>query len=147
MSIEENLKLMKTLDDAWNGQDWDLFSKRHAENVVVRWPGQDEPTRGLAAHKNEGIEMFRIFPDNHVANDPYKVLFGQGEWTCSIAIFTGTHQGPMIGSWRQNHYTYKQEIPSRILHSSPLEKWPNSRGESFLRPSRNDEAAGFGLNI
>jgi SnoaL-like polyketide cyclase len=42
--------------------------------------------------------MFKIFPDNHVANDPYKVLFGQGEWTCSIAIFTGTHLGPMKGA-------------------------------------------------
>jgi predicted ester cyclase len=98
MSNEENLQLMKTLDDAWNGQDWDTFSKRHSERVVVRWPGQHEPTRGLVAHRNESIEMFKIFPDNHVANDPYKVLFGQGEWTCSIAIFTGTHLGPMKGS-------------------------------------------------
>jgi len=65
---------------------------------VVRWPGQKEPKRGLAAHRNEGIEMFRIFPDNHVANDPYKVLFGQGEWTCSLAVFTCTHEGPMIGT-------------------------------------------------
>jgi hypothetical protein len=98
MDTEENLRLMKVLDDAWNGQDWELFSKHHAENVIVRWPGQEKPTIGLAAHKNEGIEMFRIFPDNHVDNDPYKVLFGQGEWTCSIAIFTGTHEGPMIGT-------------------------------------------------
>jgi predicted ester cyclase len=40
--------------------------------------------------------MFKTFPDNHVQNNPYKVLFGQGEWTCSIAIFTGTHKGPMM---------------------------------------------------
>jgi hypothetical protein len=75
MSIVENLQLMKTLDDAWNGQDWDTFSKRHSERVVVRWPGQHVPTRGLVAHRNESIEMFKIFPDNLVANDPYKVLF------------------------------------------------------------------------
>jgi hypothetical protein len=64
---------------------------------IVRWPDQSEPTRGLNAHKNEGVEMFKIFPDNHVENNPYKVLFGQGNWTCSIAIFTGTHKGPMTG--------------------------------------------------
>lgn len=98
MGTEENLHLMKVLDDAWNSQDWELFSKHHADNVIVRWPGQDRPTMGLAAHKNEGLEMFRIFPDNHVDNDPYKVLFGQDEWTCSIANFTGTHQGPIIGT-------------------------------------------------
>ena len=95
MGLEENLQLMKTLDDAWNSQDWDTFSKRHTNDVIVRWPGQSEPTRGLEIHKREGIEMFKIFPDNHVENNPYKVLFGQGDWTCSIAIFSGTHKGPM----------------------------------------------------
>jgi SnoaL-like polyketide cyclase len=40
--------------------------------------------------------MFKIFPDNHVQNNPYRVLFGQGEWTWSIAIFTSTHKGPMM---------------------------------------------------
>ena len=94
-SVEENLRLMKTLDDAWNAQDWDTFDSRHAENVVVYWPGQPEPTRGGPAHRAESIEFFKTFPDNHVGNDPYKVLFGQGEWTCSVARFTGTMKGPM----------------------------------------------------
>jgi ketosteroid isomerase-like protein len=94
-SVEENMRLMKTLDDAWNAQDWDTFDSRHAENVVVYWPGQPEPTRGGPAHRAESIEFFKTFPDNHVGNDPYKVLFGQGEWTCSVARFTGTMKGPM----------------------------------------------------
>lgn len=25
---QSNLELMRTLDDAWNGQDWDTFEKR-----------------------------------------------------------------------------------------------------------------------
>jgi hypothetical protein len=41
--------------------------------------------------------MFKTFPDNQGQNNPYKVLFGQGEWTCSIAILTGTHKGSMTG--------------------------------------------------
>jgi SnoaL-like polyketide cyclase len=49
MSAEENIRLMKTLDDSWNNQDWDIFSKRHTEDVIVRWPGQTEPTIGLNA--------------------------------------------------------------------------------------------------
>jgi hypothetical protein len=36
-----------------------------------------------------------VFPDNHVENNPYKVLFGQEDWTCSIAVFSGTHKGTM----------------------------------------------------
>jgi hypothetical protein len=79
MNLEGNLKLMKTLDDAWNSQDWDTFNKRHAEEVAVFWPGQPEPTRGRSNHKLESVEFFKSFPDNHIDNDPYKILFGQGE--------------------------------------------------------------------
>jgi predicted ester cyclase len=98
MSVEENLKLMQTLDDAWNSQDWDTFNKRHAKNVMVYWPGQPEPTEGQKAHHEEAVDFFKTFPDNHVENRPYKVLFGQGDWTCSVAEFTGTMKGSMIGA-------------------------------------------------
>jgi predicted ester cyclase len=97
MSVEDNLKLMKTLDDSWNAQDWGTFEKRHAKNCVVYWPNQ-APTHGIEAHEQEGIEMFKTFPDNHVANNPYKVMFGQGDWTGTIAEFTGTMKGPMKGA-------------------------------------------------
>ena len=36
MSVEENMKLMKTLDDAWNSQDWETFGERHADDVIVK---------------------------------------------------------------------------------------------------------------
>ncbi|WP_048120261.1 ester cyclase [Methanosarcina vacuolata] len=98
VTVEENLQLMVTLDDAWNSQDWDTFKKRHAEEVAVYWPGQPEPTRGKNAHHEEAVQFFQTFPDNHVENRPYKVLFGQGDWTCSVATFTGTMKGPMKGS-------------------------------------------------
>lgn len=94
-NIERNLELMKTLDDAWNSKDWETFKKRHAENVAVYWPGKSEPTRGRHSHEEEAIEFFKTFPDNKVHNDPYKILFGQGDWTCSVAKFTGTMKGPM----------------------------------------------------
>ena len=87
---------MKNLDVAWNAQDWNTFSKRHTDEVIVGWPGQP-PTEGIEAHKKEGEYFFEPFPDNRVGNNPYKVLFGQVEWTCSIAEFTGTHKGSMTG--------------------------------------------------
>ena len=31
-------------------------------------------------------------------NNPYKILFGQGDYTCSVADFTGTMKGPMKGA-------------------------------------------------
>ena len=42
--------------------------------------------------------IFKTFPDNHLINHPYKVEIAQGEWTCTVADFTGTMRGPMKGS-------------------------------------------------
>ena len=92
---EKNMRLMQTLDDAWNSQDWDTFSQRHTDDCAIFWPGQPEPTKGVHNHKAEGIEFFKTFPDNHVGNWPYKIFFAQGDYTCSVADFTGTCKGPM----------------------------------------------------
>lgn len=92
----DNKQLMTTLDIAWNSQDWDTFEKRHSADTAVYWPGQPDPTRGRQDHRAEAVEFFKTFPDNHL-DLPYKVLIGEGEYTCSIARFTGTMKGPMKG--------------------------------------------------
>ncbi|MFL6475134.1 MAG: ester cyclase, partial [Nitrososphaera sp.] len=80
MSVsEKNKELMKTLDDTWNSQEWDIFEERHAENVAVFWPGQPNPTRGVHNHRSESVEFFMAFPDNHIINNPYKMLFANGD--------------------------------------------------------------------
>ena len=94
MSAQENLLLMKTLDDAWNAQDWETFNKRHAEETDIYWPGQKDPTHGRTAHRLESIEFFKSI-ENHIENDPYKIQFGQGEWTCTVARWKGKMVGPM----------------------------------------------------
>lgn len=96
MSAQGNKELMQTLDDAWNNQDWDTFVARHAEDTAVYWPGQPEPTRGVQNHRQESIEFFKTF-ENHLDNRPYKVLIADGDWTCSIARWTGRMTGPMKG--------------------------------------------------
>ena len=79
MKREELLELMQTLDDAWNKQDWPVFRKRHAADTAVYWPGQPEPTRGRPNHESEAREFFKTFPDNHLINRPYKILFADGK--------------------------------------------------------------------
>jgi ketosteroid isomerase-like protein len=91
-----NMELMQTLDDAWNSQDMDTFSKRHKEDVIVRWPGK-EPTRGVHDHRQEALDFFKTFPDQKLDNRPYRTFFASGDWTCSIARFRGTMKGPMKG--------------------------------------------------
>jgi len=98
MADEQHLMdLMQTLDDAWNSQDLETFSKRHKTDTLVRWPGQP-PTHGVEAHKTEALDFFKTFPNQHLDNRPYKVLIARGDWTCSIAHFTGTMSGPMKGA-------------------------------------------------
>jgi hypothetical protein len=46
-------------------------------------------------HRAESIESFKAFPDNHIVNNPYKILFANGDYTCSVADFAGTFKGPM----------------------------------------------------
>ncbi len=98
MSLEDdNKKRMQELDDAWNARDPDGIAKFHKPDVVVYWPGK-APTRGMGNHRAEAIDFFRAFPGQHLDNRPYKVLFASGDWTCSIARFTGSMKGSMLGA-------------------------------------------------
>jgi hypothetical protein len=45
---------------------------------VVYWPGQPEPTLGLEAHEAESKAFFKSI-ENHLENDPYRVMFGSGD--------------------------------------------------------------------
>jgi ketosteroid isomerase-like protein len=85
---------MQTLGDAWNSRDWDTFASRHAEDTAVYWPGQADPTRGVRNHRQESMKFFKTF-ENHIDNRPYKVPLADGDWTCSIARWTGKMIGPM----------------------------------------------------
>jgi ketosteroid isomerase-like protein len=93
---QRNMELMQTLDDAWNNQDIEVFRARHKPDVIVRWPGQPEPTVGIEDHTKESIAFWRTFPDQKLDNHPYRVFFASGDWTCSVARFRGTMKGPMV---------------------------------------------------
>lgn len=101
MGAKENLELMKTLDDAWNaGPDsplWETFMKRHKEDVKVYWPNKPEPTKGLHNHDVEAREFFKSF-DNRLVNNPYKIMFADGDHTCTVAEWTVTTKVPMKGA-------------------------------------------------
>lgn len=98
---QRNMELMQTLDDAWNAGPssplWETFKKRHVEDVKVYWPGGAPPTLGRHSHDAEAIEFFKAFPDQHLDNRPYKIFFASGDYTASVARFTGTFSGPMKG--------------------------------------------------
>jgi SnoaL-like polyketide cyclase len=132
MSADENMELMQTLDDAWNARDWDTFAQRHKPDTVVRWPAQ-APTHGVENHRAESIQLARTFPDNKVANQPYKVLFASGDWTCSISVGVQRDDDRPDGPGRRHgDPAYRQVIRGRLLHRRPLGQRPDRRGEPVL---------------
>ena len=92
---ERNAELMQTLDDGWNAHDQEVFVARHKPDVIVRWPGQPEPTVGIEDHLAESIAFWKMSPDQHLENRPYRIFFASGDYTCSVARFRGTMTGPM----------------------------------------------------
>ena len=94
MDASKNLQNMKRLDDSWNAQDLATFRRYHSKDCIVRWPNQP-PTHGVDAHEQEAIAFFKMFPDQHLINNPYKIMLAQGEWTCTVVDFTGTMKDPM----------------------------------------------------
>lgn len=140
MSADQNIQLVQTLDDAWNAQDWDTFDQRHKTDTIVRWPGRP-PTHGRKAHRAEGVQLFQTFPDNRVGNRPYKTLFASGDWTCSIARFTGTMTGPMVLADGTEIPPTGKSFEVDFCTVARLGQRPDRRGEPLLRPRRDDVPA------
>ena len=90
------LELMKKGDDAFNSRDFKGMKAVHHPNLVAHVAGEAEPVKGQPAHAAMMKEMFRIFPDVHVHNDPYPIQFGSGDWITVITRATGTFTGEMI---------------------------------------------------
>src|SRR5207253_9616027 len=81
MSGEDNLQRMKTLDDAWNSQNWDVFRKRHSADTAVFWPGQPDPTRGRDAHQAESEAFFKSRSEEHTSE-----LQSRGHLVCRLLL-------------------------------------------------------------
>src|ERR1700727_422666 len=89
------LALMKKGDDAFNDRDFAVLNATHHPDMVAYVTGNADPIYGSAAHAAMVRQMFRIFPDVHVHNDPYPVQFGSGDWITVITRTTGTFTGEM----------------------------------------------------
>jgi len=87
---------MKKGDDAFNARDFEGMKAVHHLKMVAHVTGKAEPVKGQPAHAAMIKEMFRIFPDVHVHNDPYPIQFGSGDWITVITRTTGTFTGQMI---------------------------------------------------
>lgn len=100
MDVSKNLQNMKKLDDSWNAQDLETFRRCHVKDCIVRWPNQP-PTHGIDAHEQEAIAFFKMFPDQHLINNPHHA--GAGRMDVHGCGFHRAHGGPNDDS-RWNRY-------------------------------------------
>jgi hypothetical protein len=97
-TAEVNKHSMKASDDAFNARILDGRSLRYAPDLRVQMVG-DEPM-GSDAYRRDFEWILTAFPDLRYHNDPYKLIIGEGDWTCSIAEVTGTNTGPLVSLGR-----------------------------------------------
>jgi hypothetical protein len=90
------LELMKKGDNAFNARDFAGMKAAHHPDMIAHITGNAQPVYGQVAHASLIKEMFRMFPDVHVYNDPYPIQFGGGDWITVICRITGTFTGEMI---------------------------------------------------
>ena len=80
--IEKRLELFRELDfEGFNKQNWDVFSARHTDDVIVEING--ERTEGIEPHVEGGKQLFAALPDTEIKE--YLIKFGDGEWTCAVS--------------------------------------------------------------
>ena len=89
------LELMKNGDDAFNARDFAGMKAVHHPNMIAHITGNAQPVYGQVAHEKLIREMFRMFPDVHVYNNPYPIQFGSEDWITVVCRITGTFKGEM----------------------------------------------------
>ena len=101
MSADENLQRMKTLDDAWNAQNWAVFRKHHSADTRGLLARSARSDASAAKHTKRSPRAFFKSIENHLENNPYRVMFGSGDWTCTIAPVEGQDDWPLERAGRQ----------------------------------------------
>ncbi|KAF7553277.1 hypothetical protein G7Z17_g3749 [Cylindrodendrum hubeiense] len=84
---------MQVSDDAYVSRDLAKFN--HADETIVYMPGGHE--YDMAQHVQDMMTTFASFPDVRPHNHPYKIRFGEGNWTFALTDVTGTNTGPIQG--------------------------------------------------
>jgi steroid delta-isomerase-like uncharacterized protein len=94
MTVEENLKTIKILDQVFKRRDWNAFDDLHTQDVITYSPMTPEPSKGIAAHKEALQGILKAFPDIEMKIER---SFGQDDWVFASYTFYGTHKGPLPG--------------------------------------------------
>ena len=99
---------MITMDYPWYADDVDTFHDFQPEDAITYWLDQSFPIKWRL---DDGHEIA-------IGNDPYKVTFGNGDWTCTLATFIGTTSQP------SGTESLKRNVEIEVCR---VAKWKNGR--------------------
>lgn len=114
MSIEENIRVLDSVDKYVSERDWDGFDERHSPDIISYSPMRPEPTKGRAEHREAVQGLTRTFPDLQLSTVR---AYGQGEWVTAEWMMTGTHKGPLPGPGGQEIPPTDKSVRIPILAS------------------------------
>ena len=84
------LQLIKTLNNAFNNQDWDHLFENVTESVLYVHPGFPEPVEGIAEVRQYFERVTTMAPN--LKNEIVQII-GEGNWICVESIWTGSNTG------------------------------------------------------
>ena len=84
---------MQLSDDAFSARDFAKFN--HRNDTIVFMPGG--VVFDMPQHIQATINSMVSIPDFRPHNHPYKIRFGEGNWTIATEDTTGTNSGPIQG--------------------------------------------------
>ena len=93
-SVDDNLRQMQVSDDAFIARDFAKFN--HRNDTLVYMPGG--VVYDMVQHIQDMANTMASFPDLRPHNHPYKIEFGEGNWTVALEDATATNTGPLKGS-------------------------------------------------
>ena len=92
MTVEDNLRLINELYEAFNKKDWDAVFELHSDEHQRFDTNRPEPMKGLGPYRKYVQGFSDSFPDLQIE---VVRAFGQGDMVCDEHITSGTHIGPM----------------------------------------------------
>lgn len=82
--VARNLESFDRLDfEGWNGQNWELFTQLHTEDVHVEGFGTN--TDGIDVHVEWAKEFIAANPDTYIIQDR-PIRIGAGDWTAVTGV-------------------------------------------------------------
>ncbi|EEY23121.1 conserved hypothetical protein [Verticillium alfalfae VaMs.102] len=88
-----NKAKMTESDDGLNAGTFDYQSLHLSPNLTVY--GLTDTPLSLDGYLEKLAMLKKAFPDLRLENKPYRQVVAQGDWTATIAMLSGTHQGPL----------------------------------------------------